>query len=312
MTISIVVPVYNAASFIAEAIKSILSQTVLPHEIILIDDGSSDNSLQILNNFAKKHPLIKVYSQENSGPSVTRNRGVEYASSEWVCFVDADDLLHSQRLEIASYFAQGCDAVICNYLRFKKENEIPSSEFGKDKIKVSDSNESTRSVIQLGYGLPRMIMRREAFLDAGGLDETLINNEDHEFHFRMVTKGVRFKKIECPLYYYRQHDSTSRLASHPSRIKNTYQALYKMADQITNLDPNFQKLAQDQIGNRIANNALKQALSGDDEFMDHLKFAIQLNDDIKPYNRNIFNAISRSAGYGNLEKFIGIINKIVR
>lgn len=85
--ISVVVPLYNKAATIKRAIDSVLSQTVLPDEIIVVDDGSNDDSL----NRIPKHPLIRIYRQSNSGVSVARNRGIEESQGEYVAFLDADD-----------------------------------------------------------------------------------------------------------------------------------------------------------------------------------------------------------------------------
>ena len=89
--LSIIVPVYNSEKFLNKCINSLINQTIKNIEIILINDGSSDNSLNICNEFAKKDSRIKVFSQENSGQATARNVGLDNATGEYITFTDADD-----------------------------------------------------------------------------------------------------------------------------------------------------------------------------------------------------------------------------
>lgn len=109
--ISIIVPVYNAQSFIGNCIDSILKQTYSNFELLLIDDGSSDESGTICEEYARHDFRIKVYHKENGGPSEARNYGIDCARSDYVAFVDSDDYVAPQYLEtlvglIAEYSAQ--------------------------------------------------------------------------------------------------------------------------------------------------------------------------------------------------------------
>lgn len=104
MNISVVIPLYNKAEHISRAVNSVLNQTEQPNEIIIINDGSTDNSYDIATNYVEEFPEIKLFSQENRGVSYTRNLGVEISTSDFIAFLDADDewkpdyLLHIQRL----------------------------------------------------------------------------------------------------------------------------------------------------------------------------------------------------------------------
>ena len=97
--ISVVVPVYNVEDYIENNIKSLLNQTYKNFEIIYIDDGSTDNSLNILNMFKKIDSRIKVIHQQNSGVSHSRNVGIEYSNGEYITFIDADDFVDNDYLE---------------------------------------------------------------------------------------------------------------------------------------------------------------------------------------------------------------------
>ena len=91
--ISILIPCFNGANFIKTSIDSCLKQTYENLEIIFVNDGSTDNSLEIINEYAKQHPQIKVFSQENLGLGETRNRLINYAQGEYFFFLDVDDVI---------------------------------------------------------------------------------------------------------------------------------------------------------------------------------------------------------------------------
>ena len=110
--ISIIIPVYNTAKYLQRCLDSVCNQTYSNIEVLCIDDGSSDNSLQILNEYANKDSRIKVYTQINSGASVARNVGLAHARGEWVTGVDSDDFLDSDACEyVVSHIVDEADVV---------------------------------------------------------------------------------------------------------------------------------------------------------------------------------------------------------
>ena len=98
--ISVIVPIYNAEKYLEGCIQSVLNQTYRNFELILIDDGSQDNSYKICKNYEKKDNRIILIHQKNQGQSVARNKGIQLAKGKWISFLDADDVIHPQMLEI--------------------------------------------------------------------------------------------------------------------------------------------------------------------------------------------------------------------
>lgn len=96
--VSIITPVFNAEKYLSKCIESVLGQIVSNWELLLIDDGSTDNSLAICNRFSSVDTRIKVFTQTNQGPSCARNLGISQASGKWICFLDADDWIDSDFL----------------------------------------------------------------------------------------------------------------------------------------------------------------------------------------------------------------------
>jgi len=112
--ISTIVPIYNAANYLETCLKSLIHQTEQDLQIILIDDGSTDNSLSIAHSFAAKDPRILVLQQDHAGQSAARNKGMEHAKGEYIAFVDADDYIdldwctrHLEAIEGFDYVQSG-------------------------------------------------------------------------------------------------------------------------------------------------------------------------------------------------------------
>lgn len=116
MLVSVVVPVYNSESYIAECIESILNQSYKNIELILINDGSTDNSLCILQSYKIKHSNIILLTQENKGVSAARNQGLRYATGNYICFIDSDDTLDSKFIPtlISEFDNPEIDFVYCS------------------------------------------------------------------------------------------------------------------------------------------------------------------------------------------------------
>lgn len=126
LLVSIIIPIYNAGKYINKCVESILNQTYKNVEIILINDGSKDDSLDILKELEKEHQNIIVYDQENCGVANTRNRGMQYATGDYIMFIDNDDFIDPEYIEIfvnelkeADY-----DIVIGGFKRVNTKNQI--------------------------------------------------------------------------------------------------------------------------------------------------------------------------------------------
>ena len=146
--VSIIVPVYNAEKYLGYTISSIRRQTYKNIEVILINDGSADGSLQICNNYAAIDPRIRVIDVQNGGVSAARNRGLAEASGEYVQFVDADDVIHADMtrrlVEVMETYQK--DMVVCGFRmimlddRLEKTGQVlfSSSELGKECVLSRD------------------------------------------------------------------------------------------------------------------------------------------------------------------------------
>ena len=115
--VSIIVPIYNVERYLSRCIDSILSQSFIDFELILLDDGSPDRCGFICDEYAVKDDRIRVIHQENAKISATRNAGLDAAEGEWIAFIDADDWIHKDYLKILLAGAlDDTDIVICGFL----------------------------------------------------------------------------------------------------------------------------------------------------------------------------------------------------
>lgn len=133
--ISVIVPVYNVEKYLPRCIDSILSQTFKNFELLLIDDGSPDNSGKICDEYAKRDSRVKVFHKPNGGVSSARNLGLDKASGEWVTFIDADDYIEQYFFDIPEDVAE--DLLISNYQQSKDEESF-SHHFERTVIPNSE------------------------------------------------------------------------------------------------------------------------------------------------------------------------------
>lgn len=108
--VSVVVPVYNVEPFLPECVESILAQTWQNYEVILVDDGSTDSSGKMCDDYARKNTRVRVIHKKNGGLSSARNAGIDIALGNYIAFVDSDDAVHPDYLKVLVEIAEGLDA----------------------------------------------------------------------------------------------------------------------------------------------------------------------------------------------------------
>ena len=184
MRISVILPTYNRAQFIKEALQSVFQQTKTPEEIIVVDDGSTDNTEQILKPYLKKVRYIK---QHNKGVSAARNVGISQAKEEWLAFLDSDDLWKPTKLE------QQADAIKKEkYYKFCYTNEEwhrNSKWVNQKKIHQKYSGWIYEKCLPLCIISPSSVLvHKTVFENIGLFDENLPACEDYDLWLRMTQK----------------------------------------------------------------------------------------------------------------------------
>lgn len=210
--ISIIVPVYNAAVYLDECIYSIINQSFLQCEFIFINDGSTDNSLSILEKYKAEDNRITVINQENKGVSAARNQGLAVAKGSYVGFVDADDWIEKDMYQMMFEAISGanCDLVLTNMIAYKDGvSYVSKYDFPFDR--TLDSEYIKEKV------LPYLIMKDDLYSSCNKLFKTSIIRkntivfpigdaltEDNIFNMLYFDKITSFKYIDYSGYHYRE------------------------------------------------------------------------------------------------------------
>lgn len=215
ISVSVIVPVYNAGEFLGTTLDSILTQTLSDIEIICVDDGSTDNSREILQEAAARNPRLKIIRQANAGPGAARNAGMQAASGEYLAFLDADDLYEPDMLETMYRQARQFQADVvmcrCDYFsssqnerhRAPDEREIPGEWLLRGFHPAGDAAES---LFQLCVGWPWDKLFRTEYVRAHGWDfPPLRNSEDGVFVYPAVAHAQAAGICERILVHHREH-----------------------------------------------------------------------------------------------------------
>ncbi len=181
MEITVVIPTYNRYTLLKRAITSLYSQSCQPKEIIIVDDGSTDDTKQIQNDFPE---IIYIY-QENRGVSAARNRGVKNASCEWIAFLDSDDEFHTEKLQKQIEFHQKNPDILMSYtaekwVRNGKEVKVPK------KYQKIGKNIFAENVEYCNIAPSSVMLHKKVFQSIGMFDETLWACEDYELWLRIL------------------------------------------------------------------------------------------------------------------------------
>jgi glycosyltransferase involved in cell wall biosynthesis len=204
--ISVVMPMYNSARFLREAIDSVLKQTYQAFELIIVDDGSTDSSLQIARDYAQKDGRVRVVAAEHGGISRTLNRGISCANGEWIAIMEADDVSLPTRLQKQTEAASQNPRVVgwgssCYHINhegkvlgLKRASPRTEEEFHRLR--------RTGTVFVINH--PTAFLRKETVLRAGGYDSRFDEAQDLELFDRMARFGSLLALAE-PLLLYRIH-----------------------------------------------------------------------------------------------------------
>lgn len=211
--ISIIMPVYNAEKYLADTIHSVLNQTYRDFELIAVNDGSKDQSLNILKQFDDKR--IVVINKENTGVSDTRNVGIQAANGEYVCFLDADDCYASVCLEKLYEIAHRNDAdmVVCNYVPFRGHPKFQTKKLVPTFVENADT------LVQAGVltsAWTKLIKLSTLSKYEIKFDRNMTFGEDLFFCWKAYLASNRVFFINEPLYGYRMAIESATTKLHPN------------------------------------------------------------------------------------------------
>ncbi len=211
MKVSVLMPAFNAERYISEAIESVLSQTHANFELIIVDDGSTDDTLAVAESYAQKDRRVKVISQPNMGIANTLNQALDLASDEWIVCMHADDVMLPNRIERqVAFIKENADvAVAGTFVYYINDNGKVIGKYQSPYI----SRDRVEKLVQrnklIGFTHPAVIMRKSVVKEVGGYRQEFWPAEDIDLWNRIVERGYTVLAQPEYLLKYRKHGSSA-------------------------------------------------------------------------------------------------------
>lgn len=225
--VSVIIPIYNCEKYITECVNSIINQKYTNFEIILVDDGSTDNSSLLCENLTKKDSRIRYIRQENQGVSVARNSGIKEANGEYIAFIDADDWIDSDYLLalVECLEKNSSDISICSYSLDINGEKEDKTQFGEPEIVFESRKEIQKIQLQIlsrkmsGFknnsgdivGAPWAKIFRKSFLINSNLKFIvgIKRSQDLLFNLYALERSTKVAYTDEPKYHYRIVDNST-------------------------------------------------------------------------------------------------------
>lgn len=231
--LSVIIPTYNCAGFLPEAVRSILEQSFTDLEVIIIDDGSTDETSEVMSQY-RDNPRIRFIRQQNRGLPAARNAGVAESRGEYIAVVDADDALEPTGLEemLSSVQNAGASWCIIDIVKFwDGYQEVQKTQLPVDKWELA--------ILREDFIRRAMFLRRSALDRVGLWDAEMKMREDWDLNIRLLTAGEPFVYLPKPLYRYRKRPGSittgdpKRLLFYTERLlRKHHKALADSGDRV--------------------------------------------------------------------------------
>ena len=258
--VSVIVPVFNVEEYLSTSLDSILNQTLKDIEIICINDGSTDASLDILENYAKKDARIKIISKKNEGQGIARNIGLDNAQGEFIAFVDSDDFIKEDMLE-KSYkksVSKNLDLVMYKVSSFDNETHEINDNLWYYSLKCFDgfekeifNNSNTKKFTHLISVTPFNKLYKRSFIEKNNIrfpDKYIF--EDEVFFYNVYLKAKRISLIDENLYYYRTNRKGSTVSNNSDKDYTDVVHIFRLIRQLL-IETNYLNTYKKQVYNRF-------------------------------------------------------------
>lgn len=211
--ISVIIPSYNVEKYIGKCIESVINQTYLEIEIIIINDGSTDNTLSVCQEYALKDKRIKIINQDNKGIAEARNIGIAHANGEYICWIDSDDYMDKNIIKILYSLIKdySVDLAICDYIKgtdekyefkYSKDDRVHLLNREKALAKIYENNHSS-FIMNASWA---KLIKKQLYTDIKYPSQLLF--EDIYMSHKLIARCHSIAYVESPLYYYYQRDTS--------------------------------------------------------------------------------------------------------
>lgn len=218
--VSVIIPSYNCAEFVLRAVESVLMQTLRDYEVIVVDDGSSDNTREVLSYLSRTQ--IRYIRQENRGLPGARNAGARASDSEYLAFLDADDTLASNALELmmAALDTSGASWCLIDIVKVK-------NAFREIQRTALPAGDPFLGILKEDFIRRGMFFRRKELSEIGMYDEGMRFREDWDVNIRMFESHKPFIYLDKPLYFYTWRDGSITTGKRAEMLAYTEKVLRK-------------------------------------------------------------------------------------
>lgn len=247
--VSIIIPTYNRAHLIGETLDSVMAQTYTNWECIIVDDGSTDNTKEIITFYLEKDKRFSYYSRPEdykSGGNGARNFGFKVSNGKYIQWFDSDDLMHEELLskKIAQISLTNTDYCLCKMAAFKIEN-------GKQLIlreTIIKSNDILIDFLKkkITIGTPTILWKKALLTNSKLFDETLLQSQDMDFNARMIFQSKNFSVVDDVLVYFRANNQ-SISSFFFTNIDDYIDSFLKVRENIINFDSKNKIIAEIEI-----------------------------------------------------------------
>jgi len=248
MLVSIVVPVYNVGSYLERCLISVVNQSYRNLEIILVNDGSTDNSGEICERFQQNDDRIRLVRKENGGLSDARNSGLAHITGDYITFVDSDDILAQDFVAHMLNIAQKYDGDIveCKYVKFSEEIEITSNEKilpDENQVTVYNAEEALKHLFS--ENLKQVVWNKiyRASVIEGILFEKGRLHEDEFWTYQIVGKSKLIVQTDENLYYYRQQGESIMNKRYSIKRLDAVDAFTEQVDYVRKYFPKLESIS---------------------------------------------------------------------
>lgn len=239
--VSIIIPTYNRGVYLYQCLNSLLLQSYKNFEVIICDDGSTDDTFEIINSFKNKLNIIYDYSENTGGPAGPRNRGIILSNGELIAFLDSDDYWHTEKLRKSiMFFNSNIDLVYHDLEIYPQKNIF----FFKKKIKTYQPHKKIFNDLMIRGNcitLSSAVLRKSILYDFELFNTStdMVSVEDYDFWLRLSLKDIRFHRIKKCLGYYNNLNS-NKLTKNNNRVDYVkYLHIYNKYKHLLSYDENM-------------------------------------------------------------------------
>lgn len=306
--VSVVIPCWNAEAFIADAVRSALDQTYPSVEVIVVDDGSTDRTLERVQAFGEK---VRLVTGPNAGACAARNRGIRMSRGSFVQFLDADDILLPERIERMVRASESCG-----------ELEIAASDWytesgakGVPYINTVAGCDADPVLFCLNSQMQTSspLHRRSRLIDIGGFKTSLPCSQERDLHLRLACNGIQWRRLPEPLFIIRKREAS--ISSDIRKVLDQHAEIFLEAREILSATGRLTAMREEAIAAALSYDGRLYTRLG--EFQQARRYfemaaRVSANGAVSGFNREYSRLLCRLIGPLTTERLIQFVSRLAR